>query len=130
LVSRYHLYWILVLALAAVSAFYASPYGVLQIALLTVVASIIGIRGITSVEGEWHPQQNPPILRSRILHYVGISKVKVGSSLQQTAGNPFEASLLGHPKWSQFTTEELRNLSRSIFMQNQPQAANLLIHNE
>lgn len=115
------MYWIIALALAAISAVYASPYGVLQIALLTVVAMIVGVRGVSGVEGEWHPEQHPLVIRSRILHYARISKAKDGGHLQQTADNPFEASLLGYPKWSQFTMEELGTLSRSTFEQNQTQ---------
>jgi hypothetical protein len=128
LVKRGHLYWVIAFALAALSAAYASPYGALQSALLTVVLLVIAVQGLGSAEGEWRPEQHPPVVRSRILHYSRISKAKDSGHLQQTADNPFEASLLGHPDWSQFTKEKLDTLSRSIFDQNQPPPANSLIH--
>ena len=114
MVNRKYLYWVIAVALAAVSAAYMSPYGVLQSALLTMVVLIIAVQGIASAEGEWHPEPHPPVLRSRILHYARISKVKDGKRLQRTADNPFEASLLGQPGWSQLSSKELKELERIV----------------
>jgi hypothetical protein len=102
------------IALAALSAIYVSPYGVLQALLLTAVVLAIGVQSIAGAEGQWRPETHPPVLRSRILHYARISKLNDGRRLQKSADNPFEGSLLGYPGWSHLTAKELKEFGRMI----------------
>ena len=97
-----------IVPLAFAGAF--SEYWVLQAILLTLLASALVVDTLRRAEVQPRPEDDQPILRSRVAHYVRIARVRDSARLIETASNPFELALLRRKGWSGLTAGQLREL--------------------
>lgn len=90
------------------------PYWLLQVLALTFFASAVAVDSLRKVEGEWLPEEEQTILRSRVTHYARIAKVDNPARLVESASNAFERALLDRPKWSSLSDKELSGLAGHV----------------
>jgi len=102
-------YWAIA-TIAAVLAVVGFDYWVLQAALLTFLALALSVDSVRRAQGEVLPQNEEPILRSRVTHFVKVSKIKDSGRLIRNATNPFEHALLGTQRWPGLSEADLKKL--------------------
>ena len=89
---------------------YLAPHSQLQAVALTLVVAIVALDSFRRAEGGLRPPKDAPILRSKVAHYVRISRVEDGTRLARAASNPFERALLRLPNWQAVTSSEATEL--------------------
>ena len=59
-------------------------------------------------------QERVPMPRSRIAHYVTVSRIKSTTSIAGLSDSPFERELLSRPGWRELSGESLEEVKRSV----------------
>ena len=60
------------------------------------------------------PRQREYIPRSRIAHYVSVSRIHFLGYLARESESPFERALLSEPEWQKLSGERLQEVSRKV----------------
>ncbi|MGP8124690.1 MAG: hypothetical protein ACLQEQ_02330 [Nitrososphaerales archaeon] len=115
-----YVYWALAMSSAALVGVLSGFSWTLQAVVLSVLTLALAVDSIRRAEGGSLVENEEPIPRSRVAHYARIARVEDSARLIQAADNPFERALLGGPKWSDLTSEELRALSRRVPKEAEP----------
>jgi hypothetical protein len=56
--------------------------------------------------------QRERMLRSRVMHYITLSRIKSTASIARESDSPFERALLGQPGWRMLSGESLEEIAR------------------
>lgn len=141
-VGRVHVYAVLAVAVALAYGVGVGPYWLADMVVLAVVAVAVACfclsRGAktTDVERSYRalpgvgklvdrpvqsdgilltPEQREHVPRSRIAHYVTVSRIKSTAStawLRRESDSPFERVLLGEPGWRTLSGEGLEEITK------------------
>ena len=99
-------------AFAVVIGSFRAQFVGFQALALTVFAGVIAAESIRRADTSFRLEVPPLILRSRVSHYVKISKVDA-TRLISVSSNPFEKELLGKARWASLTQKEMARLGTS-----------------
>jgi len=141
-VARAYVYAVLAVAVAVAYGVWVGPYWVTDTVVLAVMASAVAFlcfgRGVeaesifavlrmgTKVGNQYAPEpskrqrvpdQRERVSRSRIAHYVTLSRIKstaLDSWLRQESDSPFERALLSEPGWRRLSGENLMEITRKF----------------
>jgi hypothetical protein len=109
-----YLYCMLAIAFAVAVGVRIGPYWIDDALTLAAVACAITAFYLTKSEEtrSANPETGNRMPRSRILHFVLLSRIRTSASMVRESSDPFRHALLNEKDWQTLSTEELKRLGR------------------